>query len=267
VFGPDLIGVGLSRVPADGGRVEPATLLDVDRGENSHRWPAFLPDGIHFLYFVRASVDERRGIYLGALDRPAAPPGEPLFRSESEAVYAPLTSADDGVLLYEANGVIEARRFNASALALVGDAGTLSVPVGGNTLYHPALLSASAGLLATAASPIPYGVRLNSIARNGAGHRVWEEREGQNWPRVSPDGRWLARQRIDARRGDPDIWVEDLQRGTRLRVTTGPDNDLLPVWSPDSRRLAYLALGRTTPTLRIAAADGTGSCRPFLVPS
>jgi eukaryotic-like serine/threonine-protein kinase len=64
-------------------------------------------------------------------------------------------------------------------------------------------------------------------------------------------------------RGNPDIWVDDLARGTRVRVTTDPAADGLPVWSPDSRRLAYLvsdspprAPGRLT--LTIAARDGTG---------
>ena len=89
VFGPDLIFEGLARVSADGGPVQPATLVDFDRGENSHRWPVFLPDGIHFLFFVRASVDERRGVYVARIDRPASTPGSPLFRSESEAVFVP----------------------------------------------------------------------------------------------------------------------------------------------------------------------------------
>ena len=36
VFGPDLIFEGLAKVSADGGPVQPATLVDFDRGENSH---------------------------------------------------------------------------------------------------------------------------------------------------------------------------------------------------------------------------------------
>ena len=94
VFGPDLIFEGLARVSADGGPVQPATLVDFDRGENSHRWPVFLPDGIHFLFFVRASVDERRGVYVARIDRPASTPGSPLFRSESEAVFVPTSGPD-----------------------------------------------------------------------------------------------------------------------------------------------------------------------------
>ena len=121
VFTPAMIDTALARVSADGGQAQPATLLDVSQGENSHRWPAFLPDGVHFLYFVHSSVDERRGVYLGRVDRPATRPASPLFRSESEAVYAPLPGRDRGVLLSVANGRIAARPFDAARLALDGD--------------------------------------------------------------------------------------------------------------------------------------------------
>jgi hypothetical protein len=40
---------GLLQVPAAGGTPQPASRLDASRGENSHRWPFFLPDGKHFL--------------------------------------------------------------------------------------------------------------------------------------------------------------------------------------------------------------------------
>ena len=238
VFGPNLIFEGLARVSADGGPVEPATLVDLDRGENSHRWPVFLPDGIHFLFHVRASTDERRGVYVARIDRPASIPGSPLFRSESEAVFVPTSGRERGVLLSAADGQLQARPFDAAALRLVGDPRTLPVAAGANTPYHSAMLSASADLLATVAMPMPYGVRLGTVARDGTGVRLSARRQ-QNWPRLSPDGRRMARQMIDPARGNPDIWVEDLQDGSLVRVTTATGNDILPVWSPDGRRLAY----------------------------
>src|SRR5207253_988833 len=47
--------VGLYRVPAAGGTPVPVTTLDTARGENSHRWPVFLADGRHFVYFIRTA--------------------------------------------------------------------------------------------------------------------------------------------------------------------------------------------------------------------
>ena len=257
VFSPNIIFEGLFRVSADGGPAQPATLVDFDRGENSHRWPVFLPDGIHFLFFVRASIDERRGIYVARLDQPAATPASPLFRSESEAVFVPTSGRERGVLLSAADGQLQARPFDAAALRLVGDPRTLPVAAGANTPYHPAMLSASADLLATVAMPMAYGVRLGTVARDGTAARL-SERQPQNWPRLSPDGKRIARQLVDPVRGNPDIWVQNLEDGGLVRVTTDTGSDVLPVWSPDGLRLAYASGTLKERRLSIAAADGTG---------
>jgi hypothetical protein len=261
VFAPDLIASALSKVSADGGRVEPATLLDIAQGENSHRWPVFLPDGIHFLYFVRSRMDERRGVYLGRVDRAAIMPGAPLFRSESEAVYVPRPSGTVGDLLYVSNGRIEARSFDAERRTLRGDGRALYLQATEQTPYHSMTFSASAGVLAFTPSHVPFGLRLSSVDRNGENLHS-QESEAQNWLRLSPDGRRLARQRIDGVRGNLDIWAEDLARSTRVRVTTAAGPNILLVWSPDGERLAYVTgnpPGRPGQRiLTIAAADGTG---------
>ena len=150
-----MIFSGLAKVSANGGPVEPATLIDLERGENSHRWPVFLPDGVHFLYFVRASADERRGVYVARIDQPASMPGVPLFASESEATFIPTSGRERGVLLSAADGRLQARPFDAAILRVVGDPRTLPVAVGANTPSHPVMLSASAGLLVTVATQTP----------------------------------------------------------------------------------------------------------------
>jgi dipeptidyl aminopeptidase/acylaminoacyl peptidase len=160
-------------------------------------------------------------------------------------------------LLSVTDGRLQARAFDAAALRLVGDPRTLPVAAGANTPYDPAMLSASPDLLATVAVPMPYGVRLGTVARDGAGVR-WSDRRPQNWPRVSPDGRQIALQVVDPARGNPDLWVEDLQDRSLVRVTTSTGNDTLPVWSPDGRRLAYASGTLRERRLSIAAADGTG---------
>jgi Tol biopolymer transport system component len=257
VFGPNTIFEGLAKVSADGGTITPATLVDLDRGENSHRWPVFLPDGVHFLFHVRASTDERRGVYVARIDQRASVPGSPLFRSESEAVFVPTSGRERGVLLSAVDGHLQARPFDAAALRLIGDPRTLPVAAGANTSYHSAMLSASADLLAAVATPMPHGVQLGYVARDGKGMRLSERRQ-QNWPRLSPDGRRMARNSVDPARGNPDIWVEDLQNGSLVRVTTATGNDALPVWSPDGLRLAYGSGTLRERRLSIAAADGTG---------
>ena len=58
------------RISAAGGAPpSQATPLDSPR-EASHRFPAFLPDGRHFLYYVRAAEPDVRGVYWASLDNP-----------------------------------------------------------------------------------------------------------------------------------------------------------------------------------------------------
>jgi len=257
VFSSHLIGFGLSRVPAEGGKVEPATLLDSAQDENSHRWPVFLPDGIHFLYFVRSLRAERRGVYVGRVDRAAVAPGAPLVRSESDALYAPLDRAGRGVLLSPANGRLEVRPFDARQQRLVGDPTTIDLPVSGSTPNQSSMFSVSDDALVYVSSPIPYGQRLAAIDRNGEHLKLWEERAPINWPRLSPDGRRLVYQRVEAMAGSLDLWVEDLERGSRLRITKDGAGGGLPVWSPDGRQIAYLTGTIGKGTIVISAADGT----------
>ncbi len=79
----------------------------------------------------------------------------------------PTSARERGVLLSAADGQLQARPFDAAARRLVGDPRTLPVAAGANTPYHSAMLSASADLLATVAMPMPYGVRLGTVARDG----------------------------------------------------------------------------------------------------
>src|SRR5262249_3419993 len=51
VFAPSFQG-GIYRVRATGGDPTPVTVLDAARKEQTHRWPSFLPDGRHFLYYA-----------------------------------------------------------------------------------------------------------------------------------------------------------------------------------------------------------------------
>lgn len=53
------------------------------------------------------------------------------------------------------------------------------------------------------------------------------------YPALSPDGRQIA----FAYRGD--LYVVDAAGGQARRLTSGPSHDFSPVWSPDSRTIAY----------------------------
>ena len=59
-------------VPAAGGAAIAVTKRDPSRNEQTHRWPHFLPDGKHFLYFSRSSFGgverEEDACFVGSLD-------------------------------------------------------------------------------------------------------------------------------------------------------------------------------------------------------
>jgi serine/threonine-protein kinase len=76
-------------------------------------------------------------------------------------------------------------------------------------------------------------------------------------PRFSPDGRRLA---LDISDGSQrDVWVFEWERDTMSRFTFDADNDLVPLWTPDGRRLVF-ASARADKALNLywQPADGAG---------
>jgi eukaryotic-like serine/threonine-protein kinase len=266
VFQPYYRDAPLLRVSDQGGPTQPVTTVDLKLEDVSHRWPSFLPDGRHFLYFGLSVNDGRRGVYVGSLDEPTTQPARPMFLSDSGAIYAPGVSRSDLFVLSARNDRIEVRPFDADRLIVTGDAHALEMNATPATPHHPALMSASAEVLAYASAVIPWGSRFARIDRDGSNLRVESGVELSGHPRVSPDGRFLAWHRLDAVRSNPDIWVDDLERGSTLRLTTSADLDIMPVWSPDGTQVAYRSGTLDKPTIGFAAADGSGVKRTMACP-
>jgi len=265
VYGADHGEPSLSRVSAIGGAVTAVTVLARER-DSRHRFPSFLPDGSHFLFFAGAVTEDWRGVYIASIDEPPQPPQRRLLQSESEAVYVSLPAHETGTLLYVANGRVQAQPFDPVRRELVGRAQPLPIEAGGPTLYHGSLLGASPDVLAYSPSPIVVGDRISSIAENGGGFTIVNERELQQWPRVSRDGRFFAWLRIDPVVPNADIWVENLARRTRVRVTTALGRDLMHVWAPDGSRLVYRPEFDEPRRLNIIAADGSGTIEALTCP-
>jgi Tol biopolymer transport system component len=74
--------------------------------------------------------------------------------------------------------------------------------------------------------------------------------------KISPQGDRIALQ-IDT--GMNDIWVLDLARGVRTRLTFGPVSNGFPIWSPDGRWIAYNSDRNGHSNLYRKPSDGSGA--------
>ncbi len=77
--------------------------------------------------------------------------------------------------------------------------------------------------------------------------------------RLSPDGKKLAATIVDKETGNTDIWISELERGGRTRLTFGALNEDEPVWSPDGARIAFRGVRKVFGTLMVKNTDGSGS--------
>jgi eukaryotic-like serine/threonine-protein kinase len=239
----------LLSVSADGGTPVPASKLDVSQAENSHRWPTFLPDGKHFLYWSRTSrVGESPVLYLGELGTLQA---KVLMKSQTMAVYA------SGHLLFLRDQTLMAQAFDADRFRLSGDPQPLveHVAVNGSTVR--AMFSVSdTGTLIYQTGETSVGWNLAWSSRDGKPSGSIPQVDRYLAPTISPDGTRVAVEIFAGAQGIGDIWTFDLARGTSTRLTFGPYSQGAPVWSPDGKMIFYSS-GAGFPHIRAKAADGS----------
>ncbi len=255
VFSPDTTS-GLARVDAAGGSRVAITTLDSGR-ETSHRWPNFLPDGNHFLYFAHGATNADDGIYLAA---PDSKERKLLLRNDSNAIYAA-----PGYLLFVRDNTLMAQHFNPRSLALEGEAKPVADHVAVNTDTWRSILTASAnGELLYQHGAAGGGSQLVWYDASGKqGEPVLPETAAYSQPRLSPDASKLAF--TLETNGVADIWVLDLARHTKTRLTFGPQYSNWPVWWPDGKSIVFGNGGSASgDSLYRQNADGTGSKEKLL---
>lgn len=222
---------GIYRVAAAGGEAKPVTAIDTTQTRVSHRFPHFLPDGRHFLYFARGAISQGAdNLMVASLDDGA---GRPLMPAESNAIYA------SGHLLFMKQETLMARPFDPRRLRFAGEAfpiaenvlhigaaalGIFSASQNGVLVYHTGGLS-----LAELTWMDPTGKPIGTIG----------DPAGYAWTRISPDGEQIAVEIEDPSTGKNDIWIVDVERGVRTRVTFEPAAEESPIWSPDGSTIVY----------------------------
>jgi serine/threonine protein kinase/Tol biopolymer transport system component len=242
----------LWRVAAGGGTPERLTKFE-GATHTTQRWPSFLPDGRHFLFFAtNHSGNSEQGIYFGSL---ADGSYKHVVEADSQGVYA------NGYLLYHQQSQLIAQKFDPSTGTVSGDPVTVAnlVEFDAGT-WHTTFSASQNGLLLYEPGIKALGTDLVWLDRSGKilgpiGERGFYKGSGQ----FSPDGKRLA-----VAMGDPqaDIWIFDLVRGSHTRLTFGGATHLTPTWSADGQRVAYVKQTGSTliagTTLCARLANGSG---------
>jgi serine/threonine protein kinase len=252
LFSPGTSDV-IYRVSADGGTVR-QTVMSVPRRETSHRWPQFLPDGRHFIYFARSADDNQSAICLASLD---ATGDAVLVRSSFGAVYAP-----PGKLLYVAEGTLLAATFDIVHSRVSDDPAQLVDHVATSSNFYGAFSASNNGVLAYATSAS--AAELAWMGRDGRRLGVVAGRGRYVDFRLSPDGRYVAIAEVEPLTDRSDLRLVDTVRGANLRLTTSPATDASPVWSPDGTRLVFRSNRERNHDLFIRPAAGGGEDRLLL---
>jgi Tol biopolymer transport system component len=248
IFSGARIGA-LSRVPASGGTPLPLTILDAAIGHTTHRWPRFLPDGRHFVFFasrnIGSSTDDM--IMFGSLD---GQPPRMVIRETSNAAFA------DGRLLYVDKGRLVAQRFDESTGTVSGDATPVLENVRVGYGVTRAMFSAvGAVLVAMPSNPEGERFTLQWLAASGSTKPALEDGLYDSHPWLSPDGRRVVVSIVDSRARRDDIWTVDVTTGARTRLTFNGDR-WSPVWSRDGGRVFYLEATENGRLLSVAAGGG-----------
>ena len=234
VFGPRPVGI-LYQVAATGGTHKPATTLDASRGEVTHGFPQFLPDGRHFIYLAASSRPGQSSIRVGSLDSTTS---KVLVSSETSAAYAPGMRGQPASLMFVHDGALIAQPFDLQRLELTGERVVLAPQIR-YLRGRQASFSVSGN-----------GVLLYQSGSAENQQLAWFDRQGRLLapaaPRnsyisfnLSPDERHIAIQRSDDAAG---IWIMDLDReGAMSRFTDTGDEQaaFVPVWSADGSEIVY----------------------------
>ncbi len=224
VFAPSGTGP-LFKVPATSGDASAVTQLEP--AHMSHRFPQFLRDGEHFIFFA---AGQKPGVYLGSLQGGNA---RQIVSTDLAGVITPT-----GYLLYLHEGAVFAQRFDEKKLELVGAPEPIAEQIAVDS-------GAFVGAMTAAADSVAYRPA-------GAGRRQlnWFDRTGKivesvgapdagvlTGAEISPDGRRVAVNRM--LNGNLDVWLVELSKGALTRLTFEAPLDAWPHWTADGSHIVF----------------------------
>jgi len=239
----------LQQVHQAGGVAQSLTRLE--KGENTHRWPEFLPDGKALLFTTSPTLGDQTNarIVVQSVERAER---KSLVEGAIQPHYVP-----PGYIVYAKGGTLMAAPFDPRRLALTGAA----FPVVENVLQISA--TGAAQYSVSKSGSLVYvsgGVQINSrslvwVHRNGTEQPLAAPPHFYVHPRISPDGRRVA---VSIAEQGGNVWIYDLARGTLTRVTFEGSGNNFPAWTPDGKRLVFRSSRGGPGNLFWQLADGSG---------
>jgi Tol biopolymer transport system component len=243
----------LWRVSSAGGVAAVVTRIDPANADTRHRWPHFLPDGRHFFYTevfgAPGTSPKPSTIRIGSLE--PAEVDVMLLQAESTAAYA------SGHVLFARDETLMAQPFDPDARQINGEAFPVAERVSQEgSRYVGASVSENGTLV--------YG-RDDSLALT---ELTWRDRTGRALGTVdgpapylnlalSPEERRVAVAVGAVNLQNIDIWIIDMARNGRSRLTGEPGVHGAPVWSPDGTRIAFQSRRSGKLSLREKRVGGT----------
>jgi serine/threonine protein kinase len=241
---------GIARVAATGGAV--TRLTTPAGGMTTHRFPQFLPGGRAFLYLEATHNDPhspktalRFRTLDGKIDRV-------VMNTLANVAYAA------GKLLYVRDNTLFAQPFDAKSGTLSGESIALAKNVRYDIATWHSPFDARDGLLTYQGGGNFAGTRLLLYDHDGKAASTIADYGAYYDISLSPDAKRLA---VSIGAPHSDIWIQDLVRGTRTRLTFEKTASLMPVWSHDGSMI-YYSSGESAPLpndVMRRNANGTGA--------
>jgi Tol biopolymer transport system component/tRNA A-37 threonylcarbamoyl transferase component Bud32 len=216
-------GSALQATTADGGAPKRVTELEVSRGEFSHRWPEFLPDGDTVLFTV-GTVGEWDDAEIAAQSLRSGK-RTMLLKGGTNPHYL-----DTRQLLYAHDGAIWAIMFDESQLTVSGSPARVLEGVA-TSADGAAQFATSVDGTAVYYASTPASSRRLVMVEGGALTPLAAPPHSYLTPRISPDGSRVLLGMADAAE---HVWSYDLRQGTLTQLTFEGANRT-PIWEPNGR--------------------------------